>query len=82
MALSAEGKNYTTLRITDVLEDSPASEVGLQKDDLIIKVEDTPAAELTITRLGEMFERAASYRMTIQRGDQTLQVTLKPRKLI
>lgn len=82
MALSAEGKNYTTFRITDVLEDSPASEVGLQKDDLIIKVEDTPAAELTITRLDEMFERAASYRMTIRRGDQTMQVTLKPRKLI
>ena len=82
MALSAEGKNYTTFRITDVLEDSPASEAGLQKDDLIIKVDDTPAAELTITRLGEMFERAASYRITIRRGDQTLQVTLKPRKLI
>jgi aspartyl protease/PDZ domain-containing protein len=82
MALSAEGKNYTTLRITEVLENSPASEVGLQKDDLIIKVNDKPASELTITKLGEMFERAASYQMTIQRGDQTMQVTLKPRKLV
>jgi hypothetical protein len=82
LALSGEGKNYTTLRITEVLENSPASDVGLQKDDLIIKVNDKPAAELTITKLGEMFERAASYQMTIQRGNQTLQVTLKPRKLV
>ena len=82
MALSAEGQNYTTLRITEVLEDSPAAEVGLQKDDVILKVNDKPASELTITKLGEMFERAASYQMTIQRGDQTLQVTLKPRKMV
>lgn len=82
IALSAEGKDYTTFRITEVLENSPASEVGLQKDDLIVKVNDKVAAELTITKLGEMFERASSYQMTIQRGAQTLQVTLKPRKMV
>lgn len=82
LALRGEGKNYTTLRITEVLENSPASEAGLQKDDLIIAVNDKPAAELTITKLGEMFERAAAYQMTIRRGDQTLQVTLKPRKMV
>lgn len=82
IALSGEGKNYTTIRITEVLENSPASEAGLRKDDLIVKVNDKPASELTITRLGEMFERTASYQMTIQRGDQTLQVTLKPRRMV
>ncbi len=82
MALAAEGKDYTTFRITEVLEDSPASEVGLQKDDLLVKVNDKSAAELTITKLGEMFERPTPYKMTIKRGDQTLQVTLTPRKLV
>lgn len=82
LALAAEGKDYTPFRITEVLEDSPASEVGLQKDDLIIKVNDQPAAELTITKLGEMFERPGAYKLTIRRGDQTLQVTLTPRKLV
>ena len=61
LALSGEGKDYTTFRITEVLEDSPASEAGLQKDDLIIKVNDRPAAELTITKLGEMFGTAGNF---------------------
>jgi C-terminal processing protease CtpA/Prc len=65
-----------------VLEDSPASEVGLQKDDLIVKVNDKPASELTITKLGEMLERPATFKMTIRRGDQTLQVTLTTRSMV
>ncbi|HJZ82533.1 MAG TPA: aspartyl protease family protein [Pyrinomonadaceae bacterium] len=82
MALTAEGPDYTVFRVTDVLENSPAAEAGLQKNDVIIKVNDRPAAELTITKLGEMFERPAAYKMTIRRGEQTLQVTLTPRKLV
>ena len=81
-ALNAEDKAYTTFRITEVLEDSPASEVGLQTNDLIIRVDDKPASELTLTRLNEMFERPVAYKLTIQRGGQTLQVTLTPKKLI
>jgi len=82
LVLAAEGRDYTIFRITDILENSPASEVGLQKDDVIIKVNDKPASELSMTKLGELFERAATYRITIRRGDQTLQVTLTPRKLV
>ena len=82
LAIIAENKNYSTLRISDVLENSPASEVGLQKNDVIIKVDDKPASELTITKLSEMFERPVTYKIAIRRGDQTLQVTLTPRKLV
>lgn len=82
LVLAAEGRDYTIFRITDVLANSPASEAGLQKDDLIIKVNDKPAADLTITKLGELFEKAAPYKMTVRRGEQTLQVILTPRKLV
>jgi hypothetical protein len=82
LALAAEGRDYTIFRITDVLENSPASEAGLQKDDLIIQVNDKPAAELTITKLGELLEKPTPYKMKVKRGDQTLQVTLTPRKLV
>jgi hypothetical protein len=80
-ALRAEDKNFTTFRITDMLENSPASEAGLQKDDLIMKVNDTPNTALTITKLQELFEKPASYKLSIRRGEQTLEVTLRPRKL-
>ena len=81
-ALRAEDKDFRTFRITDVLENSPASEAGLQKDDLIMKVDDQANTDLTITKLQELFERSRSYKLTIRRGDQTLQVTLVPRKMV
>jgi hypothetical protein len=80
-ALRAEGNSYNTFRITDVLEDSPASEAGLQKDDLIMKVDDKPHTDLTITKLQELFERPTPYKLTVRRGDQTLHVTLVPRQM-
>lgn len=81
-ALKAEGKDFTTFRITEVLDNSPASEAGLKMDDVITRVDDRPAAELSITKLGEMFERPIAYGLTIRRGDQSLQVTITPRRLI
>ncbi|HEY6046112.1 MAG TPA: hypothetical protein VIU65_05870 [Pyrinomonadaceae bacterium] len=42
----------------------------------------TPASEFTITKLGELFEKPAAYKITIQRGDQTMQLTLTTRKLV
>ena len=82
IALRAEGSNFTTFRITDVLENSPGSEAGLQIDDLLMKVDDTPNTDLTITKLQELFEQSKPYKLAIRRGGQTLQVTLVPRKLI
>jgi len=80
--LRAENKDFRTFRITDVLENSPAAEVGLQKDDVIIKVDGRPASELSITRLHEMFEKPVAYKITIRRGEQILEVTLRPRKMV
>ena len=82
IALRAEGSDFRTFRITDVLENSPGSEAGLQKDDILLKVDDFPSTELTITKLQELFEQSKPYKVTIRRGEQTLQVTLVPRKLI
>ena len=82
LVLAAEGRDYTTFRITDVLENSPAAEIGLQKDDLIIQVNEKPATALTITKIGELFEKPTPYKLTIKRGEQTLQVTLTPRRLV
>lgn len=82
MALTAEGADFSVLRVIDVLEDSPASEAGLLKNDQILKVNNKDAADLSITALGEMFERPATFKLTIKRGEKTMQVTLIPRKLI
>lgn len=82
LALVAEGKDYRTFRITDLLANAPAAEAGLQKNDIITAIDGRPATELTLSKLNEMFERPAPYKLTVRRGDQTLQVTLTPRKLV
>jgi hypothetical protein len=80
-ALRAEDKNFKTFRITDILENAPASEAGLQKDDLIMKVNEKSNSDLTITKLQELFEQPTPYKLTIRRGDETLHVTLVPRRM-
>ncbi|MEO8434452.1 MAG: aspartyl protease family protein [Pyrinomonadaceae bacterium] len=82
LAIQAEGKDYRTFRITDVLENSPASAAGLQKDDIITAVDGQQAAELTLTKLGEMLERSTTYKLSVRRGEQTLVVKLTPARLV
>jgi len=82
LALVAEGKDYRTFRISELLENSPGTEAGLQKDDIITAIDGKPAVDLSLTNVLELFERPVAYKLTVRRGDQTLQVTLTPRKLV
>jgi Aspartyl protease/PDZ domain len=82
LSAQAEGQDYRTFRVKEVLENSPASEGGLQVNDIITAIDGKSASQLTLTKLFEMFERPVSYKLTVRRGEQTLQVTLKPRKLV
>jgi membrane-associated protease RseP (regulator of RpoE activity) len=82
LALVAEGKDYRTFRIAEVLENSPGTEAGLQKDDIITAIDGKPAADLSLTKVLELFERPVAYKLTVRRSDRTLQVTLTPRKLV
>jgi hypothetical protein len=82
IVLTTEGKDYSTVRVIDVLENSPAAEAGIKKDDIVVSIDGKPAAELKATRIAEMFEKPLTYKLTIRRGDQTLQVPLTPKRLI
>ena len=82
LRVHAEGPDFRTFRIKNVLENAPGSEAGLKPDDIITTIEGKPAAQLTLTKLNEMFERPVSYKLTIKRGEQILKVTLTPRKLV
>ena len=82
LKIIGEGKDYRTFRIREVLENSPGTEAGLQRDDVIIAINERPATELTLTKLIEQFERTVAYKLTVRRGLQTLQVIITPRKLV
>jgi hypothetical protein len=82
LSIVAEGKDYRTFRIADVLENSPGTEAGLQKDDTITAIDGKAVAALSLTRMLELFERPIAYQLTIRRGSQTLQAKLTPRRLV
>ena len=82
LALVSEGADYKTFRVDELLEDSPATEAGLRKDDIILGADSRSAAESTLSSLNELFEQPVPHKLSVRRGDQTLQITLTPRKLI
>jgi hypothetical protein len=82
VVLEGVGSDFKTFRVLDVLENSPASEVGLQKADVITAVDGRPASAFSLSELVEMFERPGTYCLDVQRGDRKLHVALRPRRLI
>jgi len=82
LGIEAEGSDYRTFRITEVLESSPGSEAGLQSGDVIAGIDERPASDLTLSELQDLFERPVGYRVTIRRGAQTLHLILTPRRLV
>lgn len=82
LSLEATGNDYRTFRVTGVLEDSPASEMRLQTDDIIVEVNGRPASGFTLAQLNVMFERPVPYELTVKRGEQILKVKLTPRQMV
>ena len=82
LALRAEGPDYRTFRVREVLEESPATEAGLQAGDVITNIDGVAAADLTLSALNEMLESAVAHELTIRRGDATLTATVTPRRLV
>ena len=82
VSVVAEGTDYRTFKITGVLENSPAQEAGLQKDDVIIAVDDQTSRNLTLSHLNDLFEQPIRRKLTIRRANSTVEITLMPRRLI
>lgn len=82
VAVRAEGADYRTFRVKEVLEDSPATEAGLVVGDIITSINGSPASALTLSRIIELFERPVTYDLAIRRGDAVRTLRLTPRKLV
>jgi len=80
-SIIAEGNDYRTFRVREVVENSAASEAGLQKDDIVVAIDGRPASAITLSHLNEILERPVAQKLKIRRGEQTLVVTLNPRRI-
>jgi predicted metalloprotease with PDZ domain len=82
IVVRAEGSDYRTFRVREVLEDSPATEADIAVGDVITAIDGTAAANLTLAAINEMFEKPVRRELTIRRGEQLLKRTLTPRRLV
>ena len=82
VALRADGPDYRVFRVREILESSPATDAGIRVGDIITAIDQAPATSLTLSGINELFEKPVAYTLTIRRGDQTLTVTLTPRRMV
>jgi Aspartyl protease len=82
LALGADGSDYRTFRVKEVLENSPATDAGIEVADAITAVDEIAASHFTLTAINELLERSATYDLTIRRQDRTVKVRLTTRPLV
>ena len=83
IAVVAKGPGLKTFEIVNVAPGSPAAQAGIQKGDVIAGVDDEAAADMTLASVRNLFRQVGhTYKLLLQRGDQTKQVTIQMRRLL
>jgi membrane-associated protease RseP (regulator of RpoE activity) len=82
LALRGNGPDFRMLSVADVLENSPASQAGLQEGDVLMTIDGQPAARMALSDIYDKFEKPVTYSLTIRRGERTITVALTPARLI
>jgi hypothetical protein len=83
LALVTDVPQFKTIKVNRIMENSPAAEAGLKAEDVILEVDGRAASEYTLHTLREMFKKEGkTFRLKVRRGEETLQVELKTRRLI
>ncbi|HUQ33030.1 MAG TPA: aspartyl protease family protein [Pyrinomonadaceae bacterium] len=81
--LWAEGSDFRRFIVHRIVENSPASEVGLREGDQIISINGQNATSLTLYQLKQMFgQEGKEYILGVKRGRKIQQVKIKMRRLI
>ena len=83
LSLITDSPQFKLVKVHRVIEGSPAAEAGIKADDLILEVNGRAASELTLNTFREMLKKEGQqYNLKIKRGDETLRIQLKTRRLI
>ncbi|HEX8181798.1 MAG TPA: aspartyl protease family protein [Pyrinomonadaceae bacterium] len=78
-----DGADYKTLLIDDVDADSPATEAGIKGGETLLAIDGRPVAEFTLEEIHQLLRQAGrAYLLTLKRGEQTIQIKLKLRRMI
>lgn len=78
LVLVAKGTNLKTFEVAHVQPKSPAALAGIKAGDVVAGVDTDPAADLSLLVVRELFCQVGhKYKLTVQRGDQTKEITLQ-----
>lgn len=81
--LMADGEDFKNLVINEVTANSPGAEAGLKEEDELVAVDGRPVSELGLDQVRQMFKQEGKeYLLNIKRGEQTLQISIKLRRLL
>ena len=82
LELITEANDYNVIKIKQVRAKFPAA-AGLHEGDILIAVNNRPAAQYGLDKLSKMFRQdGKEYQLTIKRGDKVVNVKLKLKKVI
>jgi hypothetical protein len=83
LRLRSSGPDYRDYLVTGVIEDSPAAQAQLQEGDHLIEIAGKPAKTFSLGEVLDIFKRdGVTVPLKIQRGTQTIGVSLQLRQLI
>ena len=81
--LRADGADFKTLKVSRVVENSPATDAGVREGDVVSAIDGRPAAEFSLSQINQMFKQEGKeYVLEIVRGEEKKQLKLKLRRLI
>ena len=81
--LLAQGDDFKLFQVWRVLANSPATDAGLAEGDVITSVDGKPAAKLTLEEVrGALRAGERQVELGIRRGEKTMTVRLKLRRLV
>ena len=81
--LMADGEDLKTVVINEVVAGSPGDVAGLKGEDELAAVDGQTVSELGLDQIRQMFKREGKeYSLRIKRGEQTVPVKIKLRRLM
>ena len=81
--LRAEGADFKELKVSALVENSPAVEAGIREGDLISTIDGKLASQITLTEISRMFrQEGKELVLDIIRGEEKKQIKLKLRRLV
>jgi hypothetical protein len=80
--LTTLGGDYREFRVMSIIDGSPASEAGIQKGDMLVAIDGKPAAQFTLAQIHEMLKQEIQFNLRFKRGDESIDIKLKLRRLV